>query len=191
LCAYAPSLGGDNVGCWSRAIVLPNEPGAAAALAAGLREVDVDGLARLEDEALLIEPLRQAVQDALYWQPPWEYEALLVEDKVLVALAPIAEALVAAPAAQWWFTEMDAENQFGRAFIYDGREVTTPVHDSDARTRPPAGCQPLQAWGLGAHHGPQRPLGDARLDVRGAGVGRGPPHGRRLPVGGHARAGAR
>lgn len=61
-------------------------------------------------EALTL--LADTASFAMYWQAPWGEDALAATDPVRASLRPIAEALVAAAAAQWWDGPADLCSQW-------------------------------------------------------------------------------
>jgi hypothetical protein len=87
----------------------------------------VRGLARLDPATLsaataldLLHPLANSVCSAMYWQAPWEREALLDVPEVRAALVPVARALAAAPGAAWWFSAVALDRQHVVRWERDG-----------------------------------------------------------------------
>lgn len=90
----------------------PLSPEVRRDLAAAVADVDPGPLARETDELRMLEPLASAVDAARYWQPPDEDDAITETPEVRDALRPIAEALLATPAAAWWATGLADGQRF-------------------------------------------------------------------------------
>ncbi|CAM3756973.1 hypothetical protein MIFL109517_07510 [Micrococcus flavus] len=71
---------------------------AAEAMRAAVGRWDPASLTRSTLHAALL----TSVDDAMYWQAPWEHEAFLAADGVAEALRPVAEVVVAHPDTAWW-----------------------------------------------------------------------------------------
>lgn len=55
--------------------------------------------------------LSRSVDSAMYWQEPHEENQILDDPLIVTALEPVARALAAAPAAHWWWSPADLEEQ--------------------------------------------------------------------------------
>ena len=86
-------------------------PGLASALGAWVQASDPTALAQSTDELGLLAALAQAVDSAMYWQPPDEADQALADTAVREALAPIARAVATAPAARWWTSAAPPDRQ--------------------------------------------------------------------------------
>jgi hypothetical protein len=86
----------------------------------------------------LFEALRQSVNTAMYWQPPDDDDALLLDSGLAALLTPVAEALLVARTASWWATPMASNDQQWTQFLADDEEARLPIL-SGARER-------LRAW---------------------------------------------
>lgn len=76
-----------------------------------LRSVDVASIAAFTDLIALLNPLGASVDAARYWQEPDDRDVLLQDPRIVTALEPIAHALAAAPAARWWWSPVDLNEQ--------------------------------------------------------------------------------
>lgn len=59
------------------------------------------------DPATFLEPVAETVGHAMYWQPPHDEDTVAAHPKVCAALRPIAAAIAAAPATDWWNSPAD------------------------------------------------------------------------------------
>jgi hypothetical protein len=100
-CALEPGLDRALFG----ALVHPENDGVRDALASVLAVVDpgpIVGSSELE----LLAPFIEAVDAARYWQEPDEVDRLLLDDRLVGLLGPVASELAAAPATAWWTSPM-------------------------------------------------------------------------------------
>lgn len=58
------------------------------------------------DPALLFRALTQAVDDAMYWEPPYSLDRVLAAPELRPALEELAARVLPSPAAAWWFRPM-------------------------------------------------------------------------------------
>ena len=84
--------------------VLPPAP-SPEGFAARLRSLDASGLT----EAHIQSALERTVDNARYWQDPDGDDVLAGLPAVVEALGPIAEQVIAAPGAQWWWQPLQVE----------------------------------------------------------------------------------
>lgn len=79
-----------------------------ASLAAAVAATDLDavGLPERSDAALL-----ESVDSARYWQEADDADQLLTDPSLAELLAPVAEAVVAAPRTGWWAEPLDRDRQ--------------------------------------------------------------------------------
>jgi hypothetical protein len=83
----------------------------AAELASLVSRADLDAIASGSDEAGLLALVAVPVGDAMYWQPPWDWDLALAEPAMADVLAPVARAVTRAPAARWWSSPADRDRQ--------------------------------------------------------------------------------
>ena len=76
-----------------------------------LRTLDAGSIEALIDPIALLDPLGASVDAARYWQEPDPRDVLLEDSRIVAALEPIAHALAAAPAARWWWSPVDLDEQ--------------------------------------------------------------------------------
>jgi hypothetical protein len=76
----------------------------------------------------------RAVSEAMYWQEPHDVDVLGADPAVVAALRPIAAAVAAAPAAQWWSTPLDVA-RLRYTSRYDEDHPPTPPVLSGAAER--------------------------------------------------------
>lgn len=76
-------------------------------LVRALGRVDAGELWLWRDPLLLLDAVDETVSHAMYWQPPHDEDVVAVDPEVRHSLAPLAEALIAAPATAWWTTPLD------------------------------------------------------------------------------------
>lgn len=92
-------------------------PAAVAELRAALRRTDLESVRRPDH---LAAALARSVDRARYWQEPDDEDAALADDVVAAELAPIAEAVVRAPASRWWVEPVDGADQHVVGWPFDG-----------------------------------------------------------------------
>ena len=90
---------------------------AVADLQAALRRTDLDDVGRPDR---LAAALVASVDSARYWQEPDHEDVLLADDVVAAELAPVAGAVVRAPASRWWAERLDAADQHVVGWPFDG-----------------------------------------------------------------------
>lgn len=73
-------------------------------LVACVAHTDLESLVTHADELTLLAALARPVDSARYWQEPDDEDLALADPAVRGALLPMAQALIAAPAASWWAT---------------------------------------------------------------------------------------
>ncbi|MGQ1837356.1 hypothetical protein ACT4S2_02745 [Kocuria turfanensis] len=81
---------------------LQERPTPARIRAASQELARVDAPALAADARAVLRALVQAVDAALYWQPPDEIDQALADPELRDALVPIAQAVSASPALDWW-----------------------------------------------------------------------------------------
>ena len=54
-----------------------------------------------------LEPMRETVDNAMYWQPPHAQDLVLTDPEVIAALHPVADTIASAPATAWWTTPIE------------------------------------------------------------------------------------
>ncbi|MDI9895668.1 hypothetical protein QM797_13160 [Rhodococcus sp. IEGM 1381] len=86
-----------------------------------LQGVDVAALAELSESEVL-DPLGFATDWARYWQPPDEEDIWLATPQAVAALRPIASAMWASAATQWWSDGVDTSCQRMVAHPYSADE---------------------------------------------------------------------
>lgn len=100
--AAAQSLG---YGTW------PYEPGQSVRpldrMLAMVGAVDASPLREARDPLDFLESMDQAVVGGRYWQEPDEGDLLAADPAMIAAMRPLAESIVASPAAAWWDTGAD------------------------------------------------------------------------------------
>ncbi|RZS82834.1 hypothetical protein EV189_3229 [Motilibacter rhizosphaerae] len=102
-----------------------------AALAAAVASVDVDGIARCSAVRDLLPALDMAVSFARYWQEPDEDDLALHSALLARVLRPVADAVAAAPAADWWSDPLDRADQWHVRWRPDDETALRPA-DGDA-----------------------------------------------------------
>lgn len=99
---------------------------AAEAMRAAVGRWDPASLTRSTLHAALL----TSVDDAMYWQAPWEHEAFLAADGVVEALRPVAEVVAAHPDTAWWTRPCPVRqwslHPWGRPVAGDGPGVVLP-----------------------------------------------------------------
>lgn len=90
---------------------LPHDRSRLATFLKHLDQIDTETIAALRDPLDLMAALSSSVDSAMYWQEPHEENQLLDDPLVMTALEPVARALAAAPAAHWWWSPADLEQQ--------------------------------------------------------------------------------
>lgn len=171
----------------------PLDPEVARTLAAALTDLDPAPLAGERDELRMLEPLAQAVSLAAYWQPPYEDDVVAEVPEVREALLPVAKALLAAPASEWWSSGLAKDQQF---IEWDDRQearldlrpasdklaawkAVTLAEEAGARSRPSNPVAPWSGswWSSPANSGLPRTaraldgLGSVGLDLEEDGFG--------------------
>lgn len=171
----------------------PLDPEVARALAAALVDLDSALLASETDELRMLEPLAQAVSLAAYWQPPYEDDVVAEMPEVREALVPLARALLAAPATEWWasglaedqrFVEWDERHEARLNLDPAGGKLAawraaTLAEEAGARSRPTNPAAPVGGswWSSPANSGLPRTaraldgLGSVGLDLEEDGFG--------------------
>lgn len=107
-------LNADNYPGWDRVwegALAGNLAGLIDELAASVALSDLDSIAAETNELALLAALVQPVETAMYWQQPDDDDQALADQAVQEALLPVAHAVVAAPAAQWWPTRAARDRQ--------------------------------------------------------------------------------
>jgi hypothetical protein len=112
----------------------PPAPECIAAAVAGLARCDAAVL-HTADEATVLWPLADTVCSAMYWQAPWEREALLEVPLVRAALLPVARSLAGAPGAAWWSSPIARDRQHVLTWEHGGRHP-----------QPDGAAAALRAW---------------------------------------------
>jgi hypothetical protein len=80
-------------------------------LAVCVARTDLDATVTHTGELALLAALVQPVEVAAYWQEPDDEDLALADRSVRDVLLPVAQAVTAAPAAQWWSTPMARDRQ--------------------------------------------------------------------------------
>jgi hypothetical protein len=83
----------------------------AAELASLVSRADLNAIAASSDEAGLLEVVAAPVGDAMYWQPPEDWDLALAVPAMADVLGPVARAVTQAPAARWWSSPLDRDRQ--------------------------------------------------------------------------------
>jgi hypothetical protein len=96
------------------------------------RDVAATDLTALTQPEQLLDALMASVDHAVYWQPPDDVDQLLADDQVAGLLAPVAEAVVAAPASQWWAAPVDLDDQHAVSWPGAGPAEHPAPRTSDA-----------------------------------------------------------
>jgi hypothetical protein len=86
-------------------------PGLAAELSVRVGASGVAQIAESTDELRLLAALVETVDRAAYWQPPDDVDQALADAAVRETLLPLAQAVIAAPAAQWWTSPAALDRQ--------------------------------------------------------------------------------
>lgn len=92
-------------------------------VSAAVAETDLAPLASATDPVALLPALQEAVDWAWYWQRPSEHDVLLARPLVAAALRPLAEAVLASPAAAWWWRPCDTDDQHHVEHVRDDGQV--------------------------------------------------------------------
>jgi len=98
-------------------------------LCAQLRGCDLGRLADTQSPEAFLDALAATVSAAMYWQEP--AECALARPDLDRALRPVAEAVIAAPAAQWWSSPIARDDQYEVIFD-DPSDPPSPIPDGDA-----------------------------------------------------------
>ena len=99
---------------WYRLGIARAKPDAVALkseLASAVSATDLEAVAGWQDPAQFHNALGQTVRSAMYWQPPHDEDRLLELPDLREVLAPVAEAIVNAPATRWWSTPLADDDQ--------------------------------------------------------------------------------
>jgi hypothetical protein len=121
LCAAVAELVDERLsGLFSCAAWSPTDAGARSTVLSALDRIDASAVAGFTDSIDLLGPLADSVAFAMYWQEPDDTDRLLESDDFRAALAPVAQALTAAPAASWWPTGVELAAQHYVGFVHEG-----------------------------------------------------------------------
>jgi hypothetical protein len=93
-----------------------------SALTRVLADTDLSRFSSWDDEVALLHLVAESVCSARYWQDPDELDRALADERLTVALGPVAEALGSSSAADWWSTGAALDAQV----IVDWREGAAP-----------------------------------------------------------------
>lgn len=115
----------------------------ARALGDAIVHSDVQALAVAREPSSFLEALVYTVSWAMYWQEPDDWDRRLAVPQVAEQLRPVAEAVAAAPAAQWWATPIDRADQQEVSFVF---EDSDDDDDDDDRPRPETAREALAQW---------------------------------------------
>lgn len=112
-----------------------------------LERLDPTPVADWVDPTAFLGPVAHSVQRAMYWQEPDPDDVVAADTSVVAALRPLAEAVTASPAAEWWDTPVDL----------DALRHTSLLNDKDRATPPPLtgardGLSRLRAMTLADEH---------------------------------------
>jgi hypothetical protein len=140
-------------------------PQLAAELSDLVARTDLAELAATASEAALLEPAAEAVTAAMYWQPPDDIDQVLADPLLAGVLAPVAQAVAAAPAARWWSSPADEGHQRyvqflsrspeqsqqppelnGAAAMLADWRASTIEQERDAASRPPDPAAPYSGF---------------------------------------------
>jgi hypothetical protein len=105
--AVAHRLQGDAWSAWLHAAWESGNPIRRAELITALHAVDPTDVYTWSDPLSLLEPMDEAVTNAMYWQQPHDQDIVLDDPDVIAALRPVADALADAPATAWWHAPLD------------------------------------------------------------------------------------
>jgi hypothetical protein len=127
--AVAHQLGGELSSVWLAADTAERD-----VLIRALAAVDPTPVSTWRDPLTLVEPMDRSVSSAMYWQSPHNEDLVAADPEVVAALRPVADALVAAPAVQWWSTPVElASLRYTSRF--DGDHPPSPPRLTGARER--------------------------------------------------------
>lgn len=101
----------------------------AGELTALVAAADLDAVAATAGDAGLLRYVAEALTWATYWQSGQAWQRLLATDEIGTVLEPVARAVTAAPAAQWWPSPVDPDRQQYAQFL---------SRDGDFDMEPPA-----------------------------------------------------
>jgi hypothetical protein len=98
-------------------------------LAGLVADTDLVALAAADAESDLLEHLAGPVGYAAYWGEPEEIDRALDDEQVAQTLAPVARAVSASAAAQWWSSPVDMDQQQYVQFLTpeDERDMPEPA----------------------------------------------------------------
>lgn len=92
-----------------------------AGLASAVAAVDLADVRGWRDPLRFLPALGATVDSSMPWQPPIVgAEAITAFPEVRSALAPVAEAVLSAPATTWWATDLDLDAQWVARPVRDG-----------------------------------------------------------------------
>ncbi|CCH88035.1 conserved protein of unknown function [Modestobacter italicus] len=100
-----------------------------ASLAADVSRIDLDAIGQPDR---LLAALLASVDQARYWQPPDDADSALADPEVAALLSPVVEAVVRAPATQWWGEAVATGDQHVVGWPDEG--VTVPPAVTGARS---------------------------------------------------------
>jgi hypothetical protein len=140
----------------------PDDPERRRALATALQHVDVTGLRDRLTSLDLVLPMDDTVSAAMGWQPPRDEDVVAADPAVIEALRPIAEAVAASSAVDWWSSPADPAGLRCTSRFGDGRQASDPKFtgaaeeliswrakelDDDRRARRTRPDDPAAPWG--------------------------------------------
>jgi hypothetical protein len=106
-------------------------------LAQRLAGAPTEALAGWADPLRFLPAFVTAVDSAMPWQAPHVEDAVTADARVREALLPVAEAVLASPAAAWWGSDVDLDAQWVTTPVRDGRVVPNsspgPIAETLAR----------------------------------------------------------
>jgi hypothetical protein len=139
-----------------------------ADLVARLGRLRTGSVARRTDPLGLFPALGEAVDTSMPWQPPFVEDAVTGVPDVRAALRPLAEAVLASPAAAWWGTDLDRDAQW----------VTRPVRDGEPAVvaSPGPAAAALRRWQRNHRAEEERSRDDVPVEQAAGGLWWSTPH---------------
>ena len=111
---------------WMEAAWHPGDDARRAALRSALEQVDPSPVSRWDGRFAFADPMDETVSAAMGWQEPRDEDVVAADPTLTHLLAPIAEAISRAPAAQWWATPLDLGTLRYTARYDDGFPAANP-----------------------------------------------------------------
>lgn len=112
---------------WMEAGFRPEDRTKIDDLVRALRRLHPDVIRGWTDLRSFVGPVSHAVDSAMGWQEPEAEDVVAADPAVIDALVPIADAILASPAAAWWQTPLDL-GTLRHTSRYDGEQVPRRPH---------------------------------------------------------------